>query len=509
MTSKKDRDAENEQFRPLFEQNPQPMWVYDRDTLRFLEANLAAISLFGCSRAEFRRMLLTDVQVEDEKQAQGAIKAHPAEFRHRLKDGRILDVEVIRQELDYAGRPAVLAVLSDVTHRKQLEAQLLQAQKMEAVGMLASGVAHDFNNLLTIITGYSELMKASLPLEDRNRNAAEQILKAGERAAALTRQLLAFSRRDTTQAKVIDLNLLVGGLAIMLRRLIGEDIDLRLDLGKDVGQVTANPGQIEQVVMNLAVNARDAMPKGGTLTLQTANVALDENYGATHTPARAGHYVMLAVKDTGTGMDAHTRSRLFEPFFTTKGHGRGTGLGLSIVFGIVRQSGGNVEVASEPGQGTSVKIYLPRVEQEAAPEIERPKAAAERGSETILLVEDEGMVRMLVRETLEHEGYKILEAAGPEQARRICRQYDRPIQLMITDVVMPKESGCALAARLAVTRPDMKVLYMSGYSDTGLISDGAKFLQKPFTPLALAHAVREILQQGDDGGKCRGAGESH
>ena len=507
MTSKRARAPSDEPFRLLFRQNPQAMWVYDRASLRFLEVNEAAVSLFGYSRTELLQMLLTDVAGAEVAPKEGE-SGHPVEVQHRLKDGRVLDVEVIRQELEYCGQRAVLAVLSDVTHRKQLEAQLQQAQKMEAVGMLASGIAHDFNNLLTIITGYSELMRASLPVEDRNHSAAEQILKAGERAAALTRQLLAFSRRDSTQAKVIDLNLLVGGLAIMLRRLIGEDIDLRLDLGKDVGQVSANPSQIEQVLMNLAVNARDAMPKGGTLTLQTANVVLDEGYGATHTPAKAGRYVMMAVKDTGMGMDAQTRSRLFEPFFTTKGQGRGTGLGLSIVFGIVRQSGGNVEVASEPGQGTSVKIYLPRVEQAAAPEIDCPKRAAERGNETILLVEDEAMVRMLVRETLEHEGYKILEAAGPEQARRICRQYQGAIDLMITDVVMPKESGCALAARLAVSRPDMKVLYMSGYADTGVIDEGAhgaKFLQKPFTPLALAHAVRDILHR-DDGGKCRGAG---
>lgn len=505
----KPRRDDEEDFRSLFENNPQPQLVFDRQTLRFLEVNQAAIDLFGYSRAEFLEMRLNDVRAEGESQRPDAQGTFPVESRHRLKDGRLLDIEMKVRELSYCGRAAVLAVLSDVTHRKQLEEQLLQAQKMEAVGMLAGGIAHDFNNLLTIITGYSQLILSSIPPSDRNFSAAEQIMKAGERAAALTGQLLAFSRRQATQARILDLNLLVGGLATMLRRLIGEDIDLRLALGGDVGQVSANPGQLEQVIMNLAVNARDAMPNGGTLTLTTANVSLSDDYAATHTRAKAGPYVMLAVSDSGVGMDAATRSRLFEPFFTTKGHGQGTGLGLSIVFGIVRQAGGNIEVASEPKAGTTVKIYLPRVEEAAPLEIVSRITASERGSETILVVEDDDTVRRLVREALEREGYTVLEAAGPDQARKVSRSYQGPIQLMITDVVMPKQNGRLLAQRLAAKRPDMKVLFMSGYSDPDMIPGGefleSEFLQKPFTPAALVEMVRRILGN-DNGSKCNKAG---
>jgi len=461
-------------------------------------------------------MRITDLLASDDAPAASDLLRHldaqvqPLEWRHRLKNGNFIDVEAMMHEIRHLRRRAMLAVLIDVPRRKQLEAQLLQAQKMEAVGMLAGGIAHDFNNLLTIITGYSQLLLTALSEGDRNRSAVEQIMKAGERAAALTRQLLSFSRRQTMLPKVLDLNTLVGSLAVMLRRLIGEDIDLRLDLAKDAGQVNVDPGKIEQVIMNLAVNSRDAMPQGGMLTIQTSNVDLDEHYSATHTRVKPGSYVMMAVNDTGTGMDAETRARLFEPFFTTKGQGRGTGLGLSIVFGIVRQTGGNVEVVTEPGQGTSVRIYLPRVEQAAVPEAELPVDKTERGSETILLVEDEDMVRKLVRETLEHEGYKILEAAGPEQATRISKAYEGQIHLMITDMVMPQENGRALATRLSQQRPDMKVMFMSGYTDASVIGDvgefgKVEFLQKPFTPAALTRKVRTVLQPAN-GDKCRHAG---
>jgi two-component system cell cycle sensor histidine kinase/response regulator CckA len=507
VSTKRVRKTVDEKFRYFFQENPQPMWIYERESGRLVEVNQAAADMFGYSADELLRMRVSDLRVEDATNAGQSVSGLGA--RYRTRDGRLLDLETATREIGYEGGRAMLAVLSDVTRRQQLEEQLLQAQKMAAVGMLAGGIAHDFNNLLTIITGYSQLILASLEATDRNHTAAEQIMKAGERAAGLTRQLLAFSRRQAMQSKVLDLNLLVGGLAVMLRRLIGEDIDLRLNLGKELGQVSADPSQIEQVIMNLAVNARDAMPKGGTLTLTTSNVHLGEDYAATHTRVKAGSYVMLAVIDTGIGMDAATRSRLFEPFFTTKQQGQGTGLGLSIVFGIVRQTGGNVEVSSEPGVGTAVKIYLPRVEQAAAAEVENPAAAAERGSETILLVEDEETVRKLVRETLEREGYTVLEASGADQARRISRTHEGPIELMITDVVMPKESGRVLAKRLASVRPDMKVMFMSGYTDAVEIAEGetsaGEFLQKPFTPGALAQAVRQILKK-DDGGKCRHAG---
>jgi CheY-like chemotaxis protein len=322
--------------------------------------------------------------------------------------------------------------------------------------------------------------------------------------------LLAFSRRQVMQPRVLDLNQLVAGLGTMLRRLIGEDVDLHLVLGPEVGRVNADPGQVEQVIMNLAVNSRDAMPNGGTLTIETANVELDDRYVRTHISVRPGPYVLLAVSDNGAGMDAGTRARLFEPFFTTKEQGRGTGLGLSIVFGIVKQSGGNIEIYSEPGRGTSVKVYLPRAEQGATPESEAAAAAAApSGTETILLVEDEEMVRRLVRETLEREGYTLLDADGPVEAQKIIRSYKDRIHLMITDVVMPKLSGRELAQRVARERPEMKVLYMSGYTDNAVVASGVlgtemPFLQKPFTPSVLARKVRQVLEEGEE--KTRRAG---
>jgi nitrogen-specific signal transduction histidine kinase/ActR/RegA family two-component response regulator len=387
----------------------------------------------------------------------------------------------------------------DVTGRRDLEEQLRQAQKMEAVGMLAGGVAHDFNNLLTIINGYSQLILNNLQKNDPNRHSAEQIMKAGDRAAGLTNQLLAFSRRQVMQPKVLDLNSLVTGLSAMLRRLIGEDIDLRLALREDLGRVSADPGQIEQVLMNLVVNARDAMPRGGSLTIETANVTLDENYAGRHIAVKPGPYVLLAVSDTGGGMDEATKNRLFEPFFTTKEPGKGTGLGLSTVFGIVKQSGGSVQVYSEMGTGSSVKVYLPRIDQKVPLEREGRRKPAPKGSETILLVEDDEMVRTLVRETLEREGYKLIDSADPVEAQRISENYRGRIDLLIADVVMPKLSGKELARNLTERRPDLKVLYMSGYTDSAIVNSGilqkeVAFLQKPFTPGVLSAKVREVIE---------------
>ncbi len=500
-------------FRLLFQDNPQPMWVFDRHTLQFLDVNKAAVTHYGYSREEFLSMRISDLRPEaDEPSVPKVVPKNQAlgMWRHRVKDGRVIDVEVLVHDTVYEGRAAALAVLIDVTQRRLLEEQLRQAQKMEAVGMLAGGIAHDFNNLLTIITGYSQLILNTLRDDDENRPAVEQIVKAGERAAALTRQLLAFSRRQVLQPKVMDLNQLVAGLGVMLRRLIGEDIDLRLVMGPELGRVNADPGQLEQVIMNLAVNSRDAMPKGGTLTIETMNAELDGSYAKSHLAVRAGSYVMLAVSDTGIGMDEETRAHLFEPFYTTKTEGRGTGLGLSIVFGIVKQSGGNIEVYSEPGQGTSVKIYLPRVDQAEPAEEEGLYQAARRGTETILLVEDEDMLRRLVRETLEREGYTVLDAANPAEAQRICHTFKGPIHLMVTDVIMPKLNGRELAERVARMHPEMRVLYMSGYTDSAVVANGVlqgamPFLQKPFTPTALARKVREMLDTAN-GEKTRRAG---
>jgi hypothetical protein len=504
MSVKQLLTEKDKKFRVLFEDHPQPMWVLDRENQHFLEVNPAACDLYGFSRSEFRALKLSDIQgIEEARQfmvEMGAPGHRPSSsWRQRAKSGRAIDLEIAAHEIQYAGRSALLAVIIDITGRRELEEQLRQAQKMEAVGMLAGGIAHDFNNLLTIISGYGQLILNNLGPQDANRHSVEQIVKAGDRAAALTKQLLAFSRRQVLQPKVLDLNKLVASLSTMLQRLIGEDIDLRLVLRPDLGRVSADPGQIEQVLMNLAVNARDAMPKGGVLTIETANIQLDADYVSRHLAVRTGPYILLAVSDNGAGMDPATQARLFEPFFTTKGKGRGTGLGLSTVFGIVKQSGGSVDVYSESGRGTSVKVYLPRIDQPAAIESQDPGHVARRGTETILLVEDDEMVRHLVRETLVREGYRILDAADPIDARRISETFRGQIQLLITDVVMPKVSGRELAEMLAHGRPEMKILYMSGYTDSAVLNSGifhkeVAFLQKPFSPAALAAKVREVLE---------------
>jgi two-component system, cell cycle sensor histidine kinase and response regulator CckA len=500
MSAKELLKQNDVKFRLLFEVNPLPMCVYDRETLCFMEVNQAAVAHYGYSREEFLSMTITDIRQPDEAAAQpGGDTAASGQWRHRLKDGRVIDVEITSHNISYGGRPSVLSVLQDVTQRKQLEEHLRQAAKMEAVGMLAGGIAHDFNNLLTIINGYSQILLGALPAGEPNYTAAEQIMKAGERAAALTGQLLAFSRGQVLQTKAIDLNQLLAGLEIMLRRLIGEDIDLRFAPGRDLGQVRADPGQLEQVVMNLVVNARDAMPRGGVLSIETNHVELDENYVSTRAGMKPGQYVALVVSDNGTGMDAATLARLFQPFFTTKGQGKGTGLGMTMVFSIVKQSGGGVEVYSEPGKGTSVKVYLPRIDQLKTIEPEALPAKAVRASETILLVEDEDLVRNLVRHTLQSEGYTILDAPNAEEARRISATHKRPIHLLITDVVMPKEGGRELAQSLALQRPAIKVLFMSGYTDQTVVASGLPngefhFIQKPFTPAALSRKVRDVLE---------------
>jgi two-component system, cell cycle sensor histidine kinase and response regulator CckA len=385
------------------------------------------------------------------------------------------------------------------TERKKLEDQLRQAQKMEAIGQLTGGIAHDFNNMLTVIVGYSDLTLQKLRTNDPLRSDIEQVKLAGERASVLTRQLLAFSRKQVLQPKVLDLNAVLTNLDQMLQRLIGEDIDLITMPEPGLGRVHADPGQIEQIIVNLAVNARDAMPQGGKLTIETANVELDESYARQHGPVKPGPYVMFAVSDTGCGMDRETQARIFEPFFTTKEPGKGTGLGLSTVYGIVKQSGGYIWVYSEPGRGTTFKIYLPRVEAVAEAVKPRRKAARTvRGSETILLVEDDHAVRTLIRSTLQAHGYTVLETDHGKHAIQVCSQHAGPIHLMVTDVVMPEMSGRELAERLKPSRPNMQVLFMSGYTDKAIVhhgelDPGTPFLQKPFTPDVLARKVREVL----------------
>ncbi|MFZ3211913.1 MAG: PAS domain S-box protein [Terriglobales bacterium] len=388
--------------------------------------------------------------------------------------------------------------VQDITERKLLEDQLRQSQKLEAVGRLAGGVAHDFNNALAVIIGYSELLQDRLDPANPLRSFTQEITKAGERAASLTRQLLAFSRKQILQPRVLDLNSIVTEIDKMLRRLIGEDIHLVVDRASNLGRVKADPGQLQQVLMNLAVNARDAMPQGGKLIIATANATLDESYVHHRPVVRPGAYVVLSVSDTGCGMDKATQARIFEPFFTTKEPGKGTGLGLSTVYGIVKQSGGFVWVYSEPGQGTTFKIYLPRVDQVPEASGAEPKPVLPGGSETILLVEDEGALRRLAQSCLQSGGYRVLEAEDGKTAVEIARRQTEPIHLLLTDVVMPAMSGVELAEQFASSWPETRLLYMSGYTDEliaqhGVLHTGTAILEKPFSRESLLRRVREVL----------------
>lgn len=390
-------------------------------------------------------------------------------------------------------------IMRDISDRMRLEQQLHQAQKMEAFGQLSGGVSHDFNNLLTVIMGYCECLEEDASLKSDSRDMIQQIYRAGGRAAALTRQLLAFSRQQVFQAKVLNLNEIVTDTGKMLGRLIGEDLALATTLSPTLWPVKVDAGQMEQVLMNLAVNARDAMPQGGRLTIETANVELDESYSEEYLDVTPGRYVVMAVSDTGCGMDQKTKARIFEPFFTTKAPGKGTGLGLATVFGIVKQSGGHVTVYSEVGKGTTFRIYLPRVESTSESHSdEKPKLAPAKGSETILVVEDAEMVRNLACRILRNHGYTVLEAENGAMALQICKRHAGDIQLVLTDVVMPEMSGRQLAEHLRERRMSAKVLFMSGYTDDAVVRHGileaeASFIQKPFTPSSLSQKVREVL----------------
>jgi two-component system cell cycle sensor histidine kinase/response regulator CckA len=417
------------------------------------------------------------------------------------KNGRTISCEWYNTPLvDDAGRVlGVASLVQDVTERVALEERLRQSQKMEAVGRLAGGVAHDFNNLLTVILGYAQILAEGVPAGSRQAESTSQIKNAAERAAGITRQLLAFSRKQVLSPRILNLNDTVMNLDSLLRRLIGEDIEVLTVPANDLGSVKADPGQIEQVIMNLALNARDAMPHGGKLTLETANVSLDEAYAIEHQPITPGRYVMLAVSDSGVGMSPDLQARIFEPFFTTKEVGKGTGLGLSTVYGIVKQSGGFIWVYSEPGQGATFKIYLPRVDQPSETAgADKRIGNVLRGTESILLVEDDAQVRQLSSSVLAHCGYKVLTAANPEEGLKIAQENHRDIRLLITDVVMPGMNGRQLAAKITEFLPQIKVLYMSGYTNNaivhyGVLDDGLWFLPKPFSLSALISKVREVL----------------
>jgi PAS domain S-box-containing protein len=631
-----------EQYRLLFDSNPHPMWVFDQETLAFLAVNAAAVRQYGYSRKEFLAMTIKDIRPPEDVpilldyRAKRVNQPTPSEssltmpglWRHRKKDGTLIDVEITHSPISLKRRDAQLVLANDITERKraegklresearfrqmaesiqevfwmtdldknqmiyvspsyekiwdrtceslyqqpqsfldaihlddrehvisslgkqrqgdfdevyrivrpdgsarwirdrafpirdesghvyrmagiaeviterkQLEVQFLQSQKMDAIGRLAGGVAHDFNNLLTAIIGYSQLLLDSLSPSDPRRSDAEQIKGAGERAATLTRQLLAFSRKQVLQQKVLNLNEVIADMEKLRQRMIGEDIDLTILHGPTLGYVKADPGQIEQVLMNLAINARDAMPQGGRLIIETANVDLDDAYAHEHASVSPGGYVRLTVSDNGCGMDAEVRAHLFEPFFTTKAPGEGTGLGLATVYGIVKQTGGHIYVYSEPGHGTTFKIYLPRAEESAElfdPTV--PIEAPARGSETVLLVEDDDAVRTLARDVLKRNGYRVLEARQGAEALRICQQRAGAIHLMVTDMIMKGMNGYELAKRVTSRYPEIKVLYISGYTSNvmvhqGVLEPGVTLLQKPFTPDALARKVRELLDQ--------------
>ena len=416
------------------------------------------------------------------------------------KGGRRVTLEVSSRPIFKGGEMVgVQGTARDVTERNLLQEQLAQSQKMDAIGRLAGGVAHDFNNLLTAIIGYSQILLSGLNEQDPSFARLTEIEKAGKRAASLTNQLLAFSRKQVLQPHVLDLNVVVSELGKLLRRLIGEHITLVTKFDPALWQVKADPSQIEQIILNLAINARDAMPGGGTLTIQTTNVHLDESYSSHHLDSHPGPHVMVAVSDTGVGMDRQTQSRIFEPFFTTKEKGKGTGLGLSMVYGIVKQSGGTVRVYSERGRGTTFKIYLPRTaEAQSVAQTVDSNGKVLSGSETILVAEDEGAVRAFARTVLTARGYNVLEASTGAEAMLICQQAEAPIHLLLTDMVLPDVGGGSLARAVLTHRSETKVLYMSGYTDEAISQQGVlepdmPFLEKPFTPDGLAGKVRELL----------------
>ena len=498
------RNAE-ETFRKAFNANPEPITIATISEGRYIDVNESFLRVTGYSREEVIGHTSGELKFwvgpEDRIRfiemlgKQGSVRE--MEIAFRTKSGEIRTAVDSAEVIDVAGQECVIAIFRDITDQKTLEKQLRQTQKMEAVGQLSGGIAHDFNNLLGVIIGYSEILEQRLAPDDPLQKECLQIKKAGQSAASLTRQLLAFSRQQVLEPRVLDLNSIVLNVEKMLRRLIGEHIDLRTQLDPALGSVKADQSQIEQVIINLAVNARDAMTQGGKLIIETSNVILDEDYARRHSPQLPGPYVLLSVADTGIGMDAETQARIFEPFFTTKELGKGTGLGLSTVYGVVRQSGGHIWVYSEPGHGTTFKVYLPRAGQTARLQ-QSPASPAEslRGSETILLVEDEEALRGLTRSLLENSGYTVLEAELPEAATEIAQQHRGTIHLLLTDMVMPGMNGRDLAANLAAMRPEMKVVYMSGYTGfthAGLADPEISLLAKPFNRETLLRKVREAL----------------
>jgi hypothetical protein len=510
-----------EQYQLLFDKNPMPMWVYDRESLAFLQVNEAAVEHYGYSADEFRAMTLKDIRppedvdrLEDMMRAPADTRTKRGVWKHCRKDGTLIDVEITRTNITLHGRPVSFALANDITERaaaeralastnealRKSQEQLLHSQKMEALGRLAGGIAHDFNNITTAILGFAEFLTSALETDDPRRDDAQEIQRAGLRAAELTRQLLAFSRQQVIEVRPLQLNEVVEHTERLLQRLLGEDVDLITILAPNLGWVESDPGQVEQALVNLAVNARDAMPSGGKLTIETGSVLLDDHYASLHADARPGPHIMLAVSDSGSGMSPEVASRVFEPFFTTKPRGQGTGLGLATVYGIVRQSGGHVAVYSELGKGTVFKLYFPEVKPEtvpASPVVHAP-ATVEQNFGTVLLVEDEPGVRAIASRVLRQLGYRVLEAKTGSEALLLSEELGQERALVLTDVVMPEMSGPELASRLQERVPNARIVFMSGYTDDAIVRHGmlpkhAAFLQKPFTVEQLKAKIREVL----------------
>ena len=509
------RDLSGERYRVLFDQSPLPILVFDHDSLQLLEVNDAAVELYGYTRAEMLAMKLSALkEVPDDPElarvAGDALASHAARAlpgqaqrawrgtkKHCKKDGTVFDLELTSHPVSHDGRLATMAIGIEVTGKRKLEEQLRQAQKMEAVGQLAGGVAHDFNNLLATVLSYADLSLMALGPGHPVAEDLGEIVTAAQRGAALTRQLLAFSRQTPIESKVLSLSSAVARLEPMLRRLIGETIVVSTALAKDLGAVRADPGHIDQVLLNLAVNARDAMPLGGKLTVETRNTVLDQ-LAARQVGLAAGRYVLMSVADTGCGMDPATQKRIFEPFFTTKGIGKGTGLGLSTVFGIVQQSGGCVTVRSEPGHGATFDIFLPAVEATPSPP---PTPLPGEARITVLLVEDDEPVRRSVAKLLAGRGYVVLTAAGSREALDVVRGHGANISILVTDVVMPEVDGRTLAATVRERHPHIQVLFMSGYAEHITVKGGAlgpmdHFIEKPFTFQQIVEAVKRALESG-------------
>ncbi len=499
--------SSEEHFRLVVENAPDAIFVQTEYLFTYL--NPAAVRCFGAESADqllgqpvmdrfeprFHDLVRERIrQLNDEKTAVPMLKQ-----TYLKMDGSPFHVEVAAVPIHWQGQDGALVFFRDVTEREALEEQFRQAQKLVSVGRLAGGVAHDFNNILTTIMGTAEFMLGDVPADDPLRDDIQEIKAAGERATSLTRQLLAFSRKQVLQLEVINLNDTIQNMTKMLRRMIPEDIEVQTALAEDLDQVEADEGQIEQVIMNLAINARDAMPAGGRMSIETANVDLDETYAQSHVSVRPGSFVMLSVSDTGMGMSKEVQEQVFEPFFTTKDQGKGTGLGLSTVYGIVKQSNGSIWVYSEPDKGTTIKIYLPRVETSRPQAMSREKDVPDlTGTETVLVVEDDAQVRSLAVKSLKGYGYTVLTAGNGAEALKVAGQSPDPIHLVLTDVIMPGMNGQEMAEQLKAARPEMQVLYMSGYTDNaivhhGVLDPGVAFIGKPFTPAALGRKVREVL----------------